>query len=102
VARRVGALGRALKCVRRSPLAACLAAALVLLLLAAGAGAWLWQQQVRKARPLVQRTLRHWQTGPDLAGLRDQDALARLPQDQAWGQLWADVADLLKRAHGPE
>jgi tetratricopeptide (TPR) repeat protein len=57
-----------------------------------------------QARSLVQRRLRHWQKDPDLAGLRDPDALARLPQDQrqAWGRLWADVADLLKRTHDPE
>jgi tetratricopeptide (TPR) repeat protein len=61
-------------------------------------------QGAPQARPLVQRTLRHWQKDPDLAGLRDQDALAQLPQDQrqAWGRLWADVADLLKRTHGPD
>jgi hypothetical protein len=57
-----------------------------------------------QARPVVQRTLRHWQTDPDLAGVRDKGALARLPQDQrqAWGRLWADVADLVKRTEGPE
>jgi serine/threonine-protein kinase len=57
-----------------------------------------------KSRPLVQRTLRHWQKDPDLAGLRDKKALAQLPPDQrqAWRRLWADVADLLKRARGPE
>jgi tetratricopeptide (TPR) repeat protein len=57
-----------------------------------------------QARPLAQRMLRHWQRDPDLAALRDKDALAGLPQDQrqAWGRLWADVADLLKRTHGPQ
>jgi serine/threonine-protein kinase len=51
-------------------------------------------------RPLVQRTLRHWQKDPDLASLRDKDALAKLaePERQAWSQLWADVAALQKRA----
>jgi hypothetical protein len=57
-----------------------------------------------KGRKLVQEGLRHWQKDPDLAGVRDKDALAKLPQDQrqAWGQLWAGVADLLKRADGSE
>jgi hypothetical protein len=36
--------------------------------------------------------------GPDFAGVRDREALARLPERerQAWQQLWADV-----RARGP-
>jgi tetratricopeptide (TPR) repeat protein len=57
-----------------------------------------------QARPLAQQALRHWQKDPALASLRDKDALAKLPQDQrqALDQLWADVADLLKRAHAPE
>jgi tetratricopeptide (TPR) repeat protein len=57
-----------------------------------------------QGRPQVQQTLQHWQKDPDLASLRDKDALARLPkaQRQAWGRLWADVADLLKRTHAPE
>jgi hypothetical protein len=42
----------------------------------------------------------HWQQDSDLAGLRDPDAVARLPADerQACQQLWADVAALLKQA----
>jgi hypothetical protein len=52
-----------------------------------------------QARPLVQRTLQHWQKDPDLAGLRDKAALAKLPEAErkAWDQLWTEVAALLKR-----
>jgi hypothetical protein len=49
------------------------------------------------ARTAVQRTLRHWQRDPDLAGLRDAAALARLPEAEqvACRQLWIDVARAL-------
>jgi tetratricopeptide (TPR) repeat protein len=55
-----------------------------------------------KAREEVQGWLRHWQTDPDLAGIRDSAALARLPAEEraAWRKLWADVAALLKKAEG--
>jgi serine/threonine-protein kinase len=53
-----------------------------------------------QALPVVQQALHHWQKDPDLAGLRDPEALARLPEAerQACRQLWADVSVLLKRA----
>jgi hypothetical protein len=43
--------------------------------------------------------LRHWQTGPDLSGVRDKDALATFPEAEreAWRKLWDDVAELLGR-----
>jgi tetratricopeptide (TPR) repeat protein len=62
-----------------------------------------WAQEVDKgtpqARPQVQRTLRHWQRDPDLAGLSDPDALAKLPeaQRQACRDLWAKVDAVLRR-----
>jgi hypothetical protein len=51
-------------------------------------------------RAEVQRTMQHWQRVPDLAGVRDPAALARLPADerQAWQKFWADVAESLKKA----
>jgi hypothetical protein len=51
-------------------------------------------------RGLVQRTLKHWQKDSDLAGVRDQAALANLPEAerQAWQKLWADVGDILKKS----
>jgi serine/threonine-protein kinase len=44
-------------------------------------------------------TLQSWQQDPDLAGLRDEKALAQLPEAEraAWLQLWADVEKLLKK-----
>jgi Flp pilus assembly protein TadD len=55
-----------------------------------------------KTRATLQQTLRYWQQDPDLAGLRDEKAMAKLPEAerQAWQKLWADVAALLKRAAG--
>jgi hypothetical protein len=43
--------------------------------------------------------LHHWQRDPDLIGVRDEAALANLPEPEraAWRQLWADVAEDLKR-----
>jgi eukaryotic-like serine/threonine-protein kinase len=64
----------------------------------------LWAKQLENGKPedrqQVQQTLRHWQTDPDLAGLREPDAIARLPADeqQACQQLWSDVVALLQRA----
>jgi len=53
-------------------------------------------------RGAVQPALRHWQQDRDLAGLRDTAALAKLPaeEQEAWTQLWADVAALVKKAAG--
>jgi tetratricopeptide (TPR) repeat protein len=53
-----------------------------------------------QARPAVQRELQHWQKDPDLAGLRDKDALAKLPaaEGEVCRKLWADVDGLLSRA----
>ena len=51
-----------------------------------------------KARAAVSPALRHWKQDPDLAGVRDGDALAKLPADErrAWEALWKDVDALLK------
>jgi tetratricopeptide (TPR) repeat protein len=48
----------------------------------------------------VRQELRHWQQDADLAGVRDRAALAGLPAEEraAWQKLWAEVADLLRRA----
>jgi hypothetical protein len=48
----------------------------------------------------VQKTMLNWRKDPDLAGLRDAAALAKLPADEqkAFTRLWADVAALLKKA----
>jgi serine/threonine-protein kinase len=66
----------------------------------------LWTKQLEQPTPLsrtaVQRTLRHWQKDTDLAGVRAQAALVKLPQAERkqWGKLWADVAALLQKARG--
>jgi hypothetical protein len=46
--------------------------------------------------------LQHCQEGPDLAGIRDKEAVAKLPAEEqaACQKLWADVAALLKTASG--
>jgi hypothetical protein len=62
----------------------------------------LWQQRTRSGQPAalqaVRRTLSHWQTDPDLAGVRDAQTLARLAESerQHWQTLWADVAHVLQ------
>jgi serine/threonine-protein kinase len=51
------------------------------------------------ARQPVREKMRHWQQDADLAPVRDQEALDRLPDDerQSWRQLWDDVGALLKK-----
>jgi tetratricopeptide (TPR) repeat protein len=46
------------------------------------------------------RALGRWQKDADLAGVRDAEALKKLPAEQraGWAKLWADVAELLKKA----
>jgi tetratricopeptide (TPR) repeat protein len=63
-----------------------------------------WARLLDKGKPAdrarVLRVLRHWQKDTDLAGLRDKEALAKLPAEEqkALAQLWAEVAALLKKA----
>jgi Flp pilus assembly protein TadD len=66
-----------------------------------------WKQQTRKdsapVRMAVQRAMRSWQRDPDLAGVRDRAALARLPgqEREAWRKLWQKATALLARAAVP-
>jgi serine/threonine-protein kinase len=55
------------------------------------------------ARDEAARRLRHWQEDADLAGVRDGDALEKLPAAEraVWRKLWADVDALLREA-GPD
>jgi serine/threonine-protein kinase len=48
----------------------------------------------------VRQRLEHWRQDPDLAGIRNRDALDQLPEAErdAWQQLWAEVDALLKKA----
>jgi serine/threonine-protein kinase len=64
----------------------------------------LWATRVRSAPPPVRRALllalRERQYEPDLACLRDEAALAWLPEAErrAWQELWADIAALAEQA----
>jgi eukaryotic-like serine/threonine-protein kinase len=51
------------------------------------------------ARASVAGALRHWQQDPDLAGVRDEAALARLPEAERadWSALWDAVRRMFKR-----
>jgi tetratricopeptide (TPR) repeat protein len=57
---------------------------------------------LRRGRPEDRRVvlyrLKHWPCDPNLAGLRDRAAVAKLPagEQEACRQFWADVAGLLK------
>ena len=53
----------------------------------------------KQFRAAVAKTLRHWQSDADLAGLRDPDALAKLPETERaeCNKLWEDVNALLTR-----
>jgi hypothetical protein len=48
----------------------------------------------------ITRVLQSWFVDPDLAGVREPQALFKLPQAerQPWRQLWGDVSDTLGRA----
>jgi serine/threonine-protein kinase len=50
-------------------------------------------------RALVQQTLTRWQQDTDLASVRAEKALAKLPlaERDAWQKLWTDLADLLEK-----
>jgi serine/threonine-protein kinase len=51
-------------------------------------------------RKSIPQTLQHWKADPDLAGLRDPEALKQLPEaeQRACQALWAEVDALLARA----
>ena len=65
-----------------------------------------WNRVTMTAEPgskeLVARTLDHWKQDADLAGIRDTQELAKLPEGEQkeWQSLWADVDALLKRTQG--
>jgi serine/threonine-protein kinase len=56
-----------------------------------------------KQRHAIAGTLEHWREDTDLAGVRDEAALAKLPgaEREAWTSLWAKVDRLLANAHKP-
>jgi hypothetical protein len=63
-----------------------------------------WSKVVESGLPRaggeVARTLQHWKVDTDLAGLRDQAAMARLPENEQarCRALWAEVDILLAKA----
>jgi tetratricopeptide (TPR) repeat protein len=53
-----------------------------------------------ETRRLVAGHMRHWQSDTDLAGVRDESALAKLPGAERadWRKLWAQVSALARKA----
>ncbi|MFO0957902.1 MAG: serine/threonine-protein kinase [Isosphaeraceae bacterium] len=62
------------------------------------------EQGPPQARAFVAKTLQHWQKDADLAGIREADSLANLPEDErrSWQAFWEEVEALLKRASTPD
>jgi hypothetical protein len=52
------------------------------------------------AHAAVEQTRQQWQNDSDLAGVRDREALAKLPEAERkdWEALWAKVQALIDRA----
>jgi eukaryotic-like serine/threonine-protein kinase len=52
-----------------------------------------------QAKAFMVQTLDHWKKDTDLAGIRDEKALAKLPEPERkeWQSLWSDVDAFLKR-----
>jgi tetratricopeptide (TPR) repeat protein len=73
-----------------------------------GADLGLWEKHLAggdaRARAAAREMLQHWQRDPDLAGVRDPAALARLPaaEQAAWRKLWAEVEQRLAQRRGPK
>jgi hypothetical protein len=61
--------------------------------------AWTLFSDKNPTNSTVKKTLQDWQKDSDLAGIRDPDAVAKLPaeEQEACKKLWADVAALLKK-----
>ncbi len=55
-----------------------------------------------QVRPAIAQALDHWQYDPDLEGIREAQALAKLPEAERkeWQSLWATYASLLERTRG--
>jgi tetratricopeptide (TPR) repeat protein len=53
-----------------------------------------------QSRPVIVRTLQHWKGDADLAGIRDETELKKLPEDEqrAFRARWSEVEALLARA----
>jgi tetratricopeptide (TPR) repeat protein len=65
-----------------------------------------WRQRLVQEpdiRPVVLKTMRHWQQDKDFVGVRDPKALAQLPEAERhqWQKLWQEVETLRKSAADP-
>jgi serine/threonine-protein kinase len=66
-----------------------------------------WEKLLESAkdqqRQSIAKTLEHWRQDTDLSSIRDEAALAKLPDDErnAWKSLWANVDALLPKARKP-
>jgi tetratricopeptide (TPR) repeat protein len=64
----------------------------------------LWAERAESDKPQdregAQKQLKQWQADPDFAGVRDKDALEKLPEAErdACRKLWADIEAVLKHA----
>ncbi len=64
----------------------------------------MWTKKINDGNPedraVAAKELKQLQEDTDLAGVRDKDALAKLPAEEqdVWRKLWADVDALLKKA----
>jgi Flp pilus assembly protein TadD len=58
------------------------------------------QSKEPETRTSVKETIARWREDPDLAGVRDQDALEKLSADEAnaWRALWSEVEAMLRDA----
>jgi tetratricopeptide (TPR) repeat protein len=57
-----------------------------------------------RSRAPVRSEMQHWRNDIDFAGVRGNDALARLPAEERkeWERFWAEVDALLRRASEPD
>jgi hypothetical protein len=57
-----------------------------------------------QARAQVRARLQRWRSDGDLAGVRGNDALARIPAEERkeWERFWAEVDSLIRRASEPD
>jgi serine/threonine-protein kinase len=57
-----------------------------------------------ESRALVRRTMQHWRSDGDFAGVRGNKPLARIPAEERkdWESFWAEVDALIRRASQPD
>jgi hypothetical protein len=59
-------------------------------------------KEPNKTCAVIIQQMQHWLADPSFISVRDNDALAKLPEAEraAWQKIWAGVADTLARAQG--